>query len=377
MKYFYLVTCLLVTQASFGQTDRNVYGLGSTEFGRINLNDSSYFMVNASETADNVYESVTFNAADGWYIWQWNMTFSASIKVMEVPSGNMLQDIPIDPYAFHSLEYNETDNTIYGIGYYSYGKFSLTDSSYTVIPSPVDCFSLAVHTSFDQAHQRFICKSITGMTTKDTIMVLDLAGNIVQKVEVDSNSVNNFEYDPAGNKVYGVGRYGFVAVDLDDSSMTVLNPAIQERVQWHSTFDFEHHHYIYHTGGTLLNMDTIVVISAITGNVLQKITTSQQFWAPEYDNHKQQVMGISSREQKETINVYPVPVSDQLYLQLPFKGEGFMVTITNILGETCVQQTFEQGNNAVLNVRMLENGTYLVQVKTERGELFAQKIVKQ
>lgn len=379
MRKIYLFVLLFCIYQATAQSNRKIFCLGETSVNRCDLEDSSVVSVNATQDYNNTYDAATFNATDGWYIWHKTTGVGAQMMVMDVVSHTILQQVSVGPTVFHAFEYNKADNKIYGHGYYNFGSLDLDDSTYTSIPCAVDFFTADVHSTFDQPRSRFILMSRNAMSDKDTLVVLATNGAIIQKIQTDSSAIKNIEYDPTGHKVYGTGKYGFVSVDLDDSSFVVINPSIRVKTFTQASFDFENHDYIYHTGTSTLDPDTVVVINALTGNVKQKVINPGVSWALEYDNSKRNNggTGVDELNHGESINVYPNPVSHECYMELPDGLGPFTITVFNTLGEICFQQTSAQTGRVTINAYTFLPGVYILEAKTAKGKTYMGRLVKQ
>lgn len=65
----------------------------------------------------------------------------------------------------------------------------------------------------------------------------------------------------------------------------------------------------------------------------------------------------------ENCSLYPNPVSDVMYIEIPHAVADFRVTIISLHGQTCM--TFY--NNTTLDLSTLEAGMYVVQIESEEG----------
>ena len=81
---------------------------------------------------------------------------------------------------------------------------------------------------------------------------------------------------------------------------------------------------------------------------------------------------INERENKSFINIYPNPSSGLFTIDLKEKS---VLTITNILGETLLQQEFEAGKQNI-NIQDEANGIYFVRIFSN-GEMGMVKILKE
>ena len=83
-----------------------------------------------------------------------------------------------------------------------------------------------------------------------------------------------------------------------------------------------------------------------------------------------QSSGINDTTGSETVNVYPNPAKDILYIQIPEREVDFKVRLIDLTGQTLLES---QSNT--LNVSNIKNGIYLLNIKTPDFELNKKVII--
>ena len=82
-----------------------------------------------------------------------------------------------------------------------------------------------------------------------------------------------------------------------------------------------------------------------------------------------------------TVDLYPVPASDQLTIQVNnvSKSEAAIVSIIDLMGNVVLSERVDLSEGSTLvtkNLSGLVNGTYLTRVQFENGSSIVKKIVK-
>jgi carboxypeptidase D len=87
------------------------------------------------------------------------------------------------------------------------------------------------------------------------------------------------------------------------------------------------------------------------------------------------VLGVENEvEQLDRINVYPNPVSDQVFVSLPNSIELVDYKISNLIGQVVLSNKFE--DNSKINVSSMNTGVYFLSINTDKGNV-TKKIVIQ
>ena len=76
----------------------------------------------------------------------------------------------------------------------------------------------------------------------------------------------------------------------------------------------------------------------------------------------------------DRINVYPNPVSDQVFVSLPNSIELVDYKISNLIGQVVLSNKFE--DNSKINVSSMNTGVYFLSINTDKGNV-TKKIVIQ
>ena len=83
-----------------------------------------------------------------------------------------------------------------------------------------------------------------------------------------------------------------------------------------------------------------------------------------------QSSGINDKTGSETVNVYPNPAKDILYIQIPEREVDFKVRLIDLTGQTLLES-----QSTTLNVSNIKNGIYLLNIKTPDFELNKKVII--
>lgn len=81
-------------------------------------------------------------------------------------------------------------------------------------------------------------------------------------------------------------------------------------------------------------------------------------------------MGIPEILSPEKIKIYPNPVKDKLFVEIPFGYFVNEISITNIVGEKMESESFIKRNSVeIKNLKNFSNGIYFIQIKTSDGNV--------
>ena len=78
-------------------------------------------------------------------------------------------------------------------------------------------------------------------------------------------------------------------------------------------------------------------------------------------------------ELSSSVNIYPNPVNDMLYIKTDFEIED--VVVYDVFGRQQDNRTTRQQDNVTIDVSKLDAGVYFVKIKTAEGEI-VKRIVK-
>lgn len=88
----------------------------------------------------------------------------------------------------------------------------------------------------------------------------------------------------------------------------------------------------------------------------------------------------SLKKENQLMKLFPNPAKNSITITYPFKNENYIVSISNLLGETVfTKQTEGLANNHIdLNIEELNSGYYVLQVKSNNGAVLAKtKLIKE
>ena len=86
------------------------------------------------------------------------------------------------------------------------------------------------------------------------------------------------------------------------------------------------------------------------------------------------------KKENQLMKLFPNPAKNSITITYPFKNENYIVSISNLLGETVfTKQTEGLANNHIdLNIEELNSGYYVLQVKSNNGAVLAKtKLIKE
>ncbi|MBA3679817.1 MAG: T9SS type A sorting domain-containing protein [Bacteroidetes bacterium] len=90
-----------------------------------------------------------------------------------------------------------------------------------------------------------------------------------------------------------------------------------------------------------------------------------------------ETLGIKENIEKLNVWVYPNPSNGTLYLNSPTPVNTYKVKVYDLMGKCVfIEDLFQVGNTAILNVSQLNNGIYFLSISSESGN-FIEKIVIQ
>jgi len=350
----------MISCTTFSQIKHKIYGLGISAFGALDIDDSTYHVINPyiniNYTSSN---SNTFDSENLRYIYKKDgLQNPDTIIVLDAESGSIMQKITVEDNTMSRLEYDKYTNRVYGLGISAFGALDLDDSTYHVI-NPIINVNYAQYNTFDSENSRYIYKK-DGLQNPDTIIVLDAeSGSIIQKITVEDNTMSRLEYDKYTNRVYGLGISAFGALDLDDSTYHVINPDININYTQDNTFDSENSRYIYKKDG-LQNPDTIIVLDAESGNIIQKITVEDNTMSRlEYCSYR--FGNIINYGYSKTLALYPNPTYDIINVKTSdFIGSSLIVY--NLTGKRLINTKIISYNTKV-DLKNNPKGVYIISVE--------------
>ena len=129
------------------------------------------------------------------------------------------------------------------------------------------------------------------------------------------------------------------------------------------------------TGGTLSNEN--VSVSFATGEPMVGLLTAEgvQLSSGYYEALDLEALNIKDNTLKVEYRVYPNPTQDVLYFDNP-KGEGLLhIEIFDISGQKILEQAVK--SQQAINVKILPNGTYFLNVHSINTPTNQYKFIKQ
>jgi hypothetical protein len=81
---------------------------------------------------------------------------------------------------------------------------------------------------------------------------------------------------------------------------------------------------------------------------------------------------IQANTPAKSVEVYPNPASNELFLQYQSKSETFEAQIFDVSGRLLMTTTFNNQNTATLNISILKQGFYIVNI-VENNQITATK----
>lgn len=117
--------------------------------------------------------------------------------------------------------------------------------------------------------------------------------------------------------------------------------------------------------GFLAEYDADITKRNILNVIKEKITPNDE------------TLGIKENIEKLDLAVYPNPSNGILYLNSPKPVNTYQVKVLDLMGKcVLIEELFQIGNTAILDVSQLNNGIYFLSVSSESG-VFTEKIVIQ
>lgn len=226
--------------------------------------------------------------------------------------------------------------------------------------------------------------------------VTQVSFNTLLKVDLDNT--NNNGYDDftaeggASTTTVMQGSTHTLSVNVDtDGSYTVHAFAW---IDWNGDGDFDDTYETFDLGdansvsnGTTDIEPSILIpsdgaIGPIRMRVAARYNSNPQKCGTGYDGEVEDytinieaVLGVENElEVLDRINVYPNPVSDQLYVSLPNSIDLVDYKISNLIGQVVLSNKFE--NNTQIDVSSINTGVYMLSLNTDKGKVIKKIVIQ-
>ncbi len=222
--------------------------------------------------------------------------------------------------------------------------------------------------TFDTHGSRYFTITNLGIT-----IINAQTGAIIETINNEA-SINNIEYDSAGNRLLGVRWDGdveiFTALNLTDKTFTDIDtlPNVNAIIQGESTFDRSNNHYIIKT-----NLG-ITIINAQTGAITNQPNTLGALKGLEYIN-KSISVSIPNIPNQNTVNVYPNPFNNYTTVQLNAPATRVTLAVYNRNGQQVKVQYHTSGNNITIHKGDLPNGIYFMHLLQNDNNKVVEKLI--
>jgi len=133
--------------------------------------------------------------------------------------------------------------------------------------------------------------------------------------------------------------------------------------------------YKWYLNNTLLPNDTLQKVKIKQSGNYKVSVTSPQGCSNSSTNMFYAVTGIKGFDNTDQVMVYPVPATNQLFIELLRANTGSYI-LTDVTGKEIVQGTLKQGLNSV-EVESMKTGIYFITVQTAAGDQLIRKIIKE
>lgn len=315
----------------------------------------------------NLGES-TFDANNHQYFIKTNLGLTiinpeTGALIDTISAGNPVKGIEFDPNTNKIVGYKQAGNAQILIALNPATRTITTiDTLYGVNTN------IQGESTFDISGSRYFTITNLGIT-----IINAQTGAIIETINNEA-SINNIEYDSAGNRLIGVRWDGdveiFTALNLTDKTFTDIDtlPNVNAIIQGESTFDRTNRQYIIKT-----NLG-ITIINAQTGAITNQPNNLGALKGLEYIN-KSNTVSIPNIADQNTVSIYPNPFNNYTTVQLNIPATHLTFALYNISGQQVNTYYHISGNNLTINKGNLPNGIYFIHVLQNNNNKVVKKLI--
>lgn len=315
----------------------------------------------------NLGES-TFDANNHQYFIKTNLGLTiinpeTGALIDTISAGNPVKGIEFDPNTNKIVGYKQAGNAQILIALNPATRTITTiDTLYGVNTN------IQGESTFDISGSRYFTITNLGIT-----IINVQTGAIIETINNEA-SINNIEYDSAGNRLIGVRWDGdveiFTALNLSDKTFTDIDtlPNVNAIIQGESTFDRTNRQYIIKT-----NLG-ITIINAQTGAITNQPNNLGALKGLEYIN-KSNTVSIPNIADQNTVSIYPNPFNNYTTVQLNIPATHLTFELYNISGQQVNTYYHTSGNNLTINKGNLPNGIYFIHLLQNNNNKVVKKLI--
>jgi len=360
--------CILFGLQSNAQT---LVGLSDSGFVSMDLTTCSYKILNRGITSDNASDGIsTFDARNQRYIWEThdNASHNDIIHLTDAATGKSLEDDTVPPLRMGEIEYDPVNNTIYGLGNYTFNAYNLSTHTLSTVATYDSVVSVTIgNTCFDTVTETYyFLKS----NTKSNAFLMAVAAHTGKQTLINIPNMAMPEIDKSTGILYGIDDDGFVSFELSTKKYTVINGLVpMTYYMGMSTYDARHGTYIF-SYSSMGNGDYVLEIDVATGNLSSCSIPQNYFYDLEYYDKADTTQSSINQALPRLLRIFPNPSSGENF---SVATEGFAtglplhVLVYNSSGILEESQTIANHNPSGMDISLGNHGPGLYQVIVHDG----------
>lgn len=425
--FFLMLPVLLSANLLVAQLDSTIYGVSrestGIKFAKINVTTGEVSDISSAMIAPGI-------ALAGACLNPYNNSFTffgnAQINTIDISTGSSIYASPISnpsgPSYFEYPIFNNSDSTIYGLARRNYFDSTLMTNIGSIHFSSIDPSTGIINQISSSSIGAGIAIN-TGYTVDPfyKIFYYSDASNVIKGIDMYTgsiysttpltlpygNNIANMIYNCNDFNLYGLLTNIFYDTIISPDSLILPMPIIDSsslqlvrinqstgvvsiistgsvgtiyNIGAGATIDPINNIYYFQTPGRLTG------VSLLTGNIVHNEIINNTSGAPYFDlmRHYQNCYYADSRRANTTavndlnmninISLSPNPSSNEIVIQCDALKPAQQITIVDMMGNTMLKETYQM--NTPLNISLLSQGQYVIQLSDENGSSYRCRFMK-
>jgi len=316
VRIFFFLTALLMGRYTIHA--QNLIGLSGDGLVVMDLSTCKYNILDTQVNYNGAYMGFsTFDQKLHRYIWESHpdSTGKDEIGVADAVTGKILNIYVTPNHTFSEIEYDATNQMLYGMGDEKFTRMDLTTGKITTIATFSSSFNeVQGVTCFDPVSETYFYQA--GYTVDTSLLCMINAKTGIRNM-VKIPNMMMLEYSVSTGKIYGIKQFALASYDWKKNVYSVLNSNIGYYFsQGMSTFDEKNKQYVI-LGADSNHNNFIYKVNVMTGAETTCSTPIGYFFNPEVDYGDTISSGSKDTTSKDTdttalygpLVIYPNPAT--------------------------------------------------------------------